>query len=84
MANTRLVEAYILVTVELGKEYEVAESLMEKPYIREVAILYGIYDLLVRIEASSLPELDKLISELRKDKRIRQTVTLIAANILSK
>ena len=84
MANTRLVEAYVLVTVELGKEYEVAESLMKKPYIKEVAILYGIYDLLVRIEASSLPELDKLISELRKDKRIRQTVTLIAANILSK
>jgi len=84
LANTRLVEAYVLVTVELGKEYEVAESLMKKPYIKEVAILYGIYDLLVRIEASSLPELDKLISELRKDKRIRQTVTLIAANILSK
>lgn len=84
MANTRPVEAYVLVTVELGREYEVAESLIEKPHIKEVAILYGIYDLLVRIEASSLPELDKLISELRKDKRIRQTVTLITANILSK
>ena len=80
----RIVEAYILVTVELGKEYELAESLLEKPYVKEVAVLYGVYDLLVRVEASSLPELDKIVSELRQDKRIRQTVTLIAANILSK
>ncbi len=80
----RIVEAYILVTVEMGKEYEVAEALLEKPYVKEAAVLYGIYDLLVRVEASSLPELDKIVSELRQDKRIRQTVTLIAANILSK
>lgn len=84
MTDDRTVEAYILVTAELGKEYELAESLLEKPYVKEVAILYGVYDLLIKVEAQGLPELDKVVSELREDKRIRQTITLIAANILSK
>lgn len=84
MVDGAVVEAYILVTAELGKEYELAESLLEKPYVREVAVLYGIYDLLVRVEAKGLPELDRIVSELRDDRRIRQTVTLIAANILSR
>ena len=79
-----IVEAYVLITTVMGKEYEVAEDLLAKPYVSEVAVLYGIYDVLVKVEASSLPELDKIISELRTDNRIRQTVTLIAANIMSK
>lgn len=84
MTSDKTVKAYILVTAELGKEYKLAESLLEKPYVKEVAILYGVYDLLIKVEAQGLPELDKVISELREDKRIRQTITLIAANILSK
>ncbi len=77
-----MVEAYVLAIVETGKEYEVAEDLVKHPNVREVAILYGIYDLLIHLEAESLPQLDKIVTEIRSDKRIRQTSTLIAANIL--
>ncbi len=77
-----MVEAYVLATVETGKEYEVAEDLVKHPNVREVAVLYGIYDLLIHLEAESLPQLDKIVTEIRSDKRIRQTSTLIAANIL--
>ncbi len=77
-----MVEAYVLAIVETGKEYEVAEDLVKHLNVREVAILYGIYDLLIHLEAESLPQLDKIVTEIRSDKRIRQTSTLIAANIL--
>ncbi len=77
-----MVEAYVLAIVETGKEYEVAEDLVKHPNVREVAVLYGIYDLLIHLEAESLPQLDKIVTEIRSDKRIRQTSTLIAANIL--
>ncbi len=77
-----MVEAYVLATVETGKEYEVAEDLVKHPNVREVAVLYGIYDLLIHLEAESLPQLDKIVTDIRSDKRIRQTSTLIAANIL--
>ncbi len=77
-----MVEAYVLATVETGKEYELAEDLVKHPNVREVAVLYGIYDLLIHLEAESLPQLDKIVTEIRSDKRIRQTSTLIAANIL--
>ncbi len=77
-----MVEAYILATVELGKEYEVAEALIKHPNVRRVAVLYGIYDLLIQVEAESLPQLDYVVTEIRNHKFIRQTSTLIAANIL--
>ncbi len=77
-----MIEAYVLATVETGREYEVAESLVKHPNVREVAVLYGIYDLLIHVEAEQLPQLDQIITEIRSDKRIRQTTTLIAANIL--
>ncbi len=47
--------------------------------VAEVLIVYGMWDLVVRIETESLGKLDKIITEIRKLPEIEQTNTLIGA-----
>jgi len=48
------------------------------PEVTEAFVIYGDWDLIVRVKVGSLPELTKFVMELRKNKAIRKTSTLIA------
>nr|MDO8097838.1 Lrp/AsnC ligand binding domain-containing protein [Candidatus Njordarchaeota archaeon] len=74
------VEAFILVKVEAEKEKEVTSGLTNK-MITEANLIYGAYDLILKL-VSPLPEkLDESIfGELRRINDVKETATCIVAS----
>ena len=71
------VKAYFVATVKRGTEHEVAEKIRKTKEVSEVIVTYGLYDLVVRIEAESLGHLDKIITDIRLIDEIEQSTTLV-------
>ncbi|MFB0503128.1 MAG: Lrp/AsnC ligand binding domain-containing protein [Candidatus Bathyarchaeia archaeon] len=71
------VKAYFVATVKRGTEHEVAEEIRKMKEVSEVIVTYGLYDLVVRIEAESLGHLDKIITDIRLIDEIEQSTTLV-------
>ncbi|MBD3191590.1 MAG: Lrp/AsnC family transcriptional regulator [Candidatus Heimdallarchaeota archaeon] len=73
-----MVKAYILINVKGGTEYELFEQLLELEGLIEISLVWGLFDLILKISAKSTNELDKLISEkIRKFDSISSTMTMI-------
>jgi DNA-binding Lrp family transcriptional regulator len=74
----RLITAYVMLNTELGHEGDSLEALKEVPEVTESYILYGVYDILVKVEAPSREELSRLITrKIRGIENIRNTITFI-------
>ena len=54
-----------MVIVKRGTEHEVAGKLRKLSGVTEAMVTYGLYDIVVRIEAQNLSQLDALITEMR-------------------
>jgi DNA-binding Lrp family transcriptional regulator len=74
------VKAYVVATVKRGKEHDAAQKIRKTKEVTEVLVTYGLYDLVVRIEAKSLGQLDKIITDIRQMAEIQQTSTLVGAH----
>jgi DNA-binding Lrp family transcriptional regulator len=77
MAET--VKAYVVATVKRGKEHDAAQKIRKTKEVTEVLVTYGLYDIVVRIEAKSLGHLDKIVTDIRQMTEIQQTSTLVGA-----
>lgn len=73
------VKAYVVATVKRGKEHDAAQKIRKTKEVTEVLVTYGLYDIVVRIEAKSLGHLDKIITDIRQMPEIEQTSTLVGA-----
>ena len=73
------VKAYFMAIVKRGTEHEVARRLGKIEGVTEALVTYGLWDIIVRIEAPNMGKLDALITEMRKMEDIVQTSTLIGA-----
>ncbi|MEM2109651.1 MAG: Lrp/AsnC ligand binding domain-containing protein [Candidatus Odinarchaeota archaeon] len=71
--------SYILITTKIGKEHEIAELTRKIRGVTESLIVYGQFDLIVRIETSDLQELDQAVTLIRKMEGVEQTSTLISS-----
>ena len=69
-------KAFILVNIETGTEGKVAQELKKINGTTEVSFLYGNYDFLVRIEASSLDALKNCVSNIRRLDDVKSTLTM--------
>ena len=67
----------MLLTVEMGSESEVRDSLKEIPNIKEVYEIYGVYDFIIYVEAETLKKLKGLINRIRDISKIRTTLPLV-------
>ena len=56
-----LEKAYVLLNVEIDAQREILDSLKEIPGVKEAHQLYGVYDLIVQVEADTMQELKDLI-----------------------
>jgi DNA-binding Lrp family transcriptional regulator len=74
-----IVRAYVVATVKRGREHDAAEKIRKMKELTEVLVTYGLYDLVVRIEAKSLGQLDKIVTDIRQMAEIKQTSTLVGA-----
>jgi DNA-binding Lrp family transcriptional regulator len=77
MAET--VKAYVVATVKRGKEHDAAQKIRRTKEVTEALVTYGLYDIVVRIEAKSLGQLDKIVTDIRQMPEIQQTSTLVGA-----
>lgn len=69
--------AFVLLNAELGKENELLDQVRSIEYIKYVYVLYGAYDLVVKIEAPDNETLKKTISnQIRQLKNVRSTLTM--------
>lgn len=71
--------AYILVRINLGREYELLEQIRRLPGVDEVRIVYGEYDMVVKVKVNALFELDRIVTQLRKLNGVLTTTTLISS-----
>ncbi len=76
-----MVKAYVLLTVEIGKEYEIAREIKGLNVNAKIDadVVYGEYDLVVRLEAENLKAVDRVVTEIRNMPGVLKTVTLIAS-----
>ncbi len=70
--------AYVLVNVEIGAESRIINDLKKIPDILEAWVVYGVYDIVVKVKADSPEKLKETVSErIRKIDGVRNTLTLI-------
>jgi DNA-binding Lrp family transcriptional regulator len=70
--------AIVLIQTDIGAESRVMEELIKIPEVREAYIVYGIYDVIVKIEAESLEKIREVITnKIRKLPDIRTTSTMV-------
>ena len=73
------VKAYFMAIVKRGSEHDVAKRLGKMEGVTETLVTYGLWDIVVRIEAPDMGKLDDMITEMRKMEDIVQTSTLVGA-----
>ncbi|MBM1154441.1 Lrp/AsnC ligand binding domain-containing protein [archaeon] len=72
--------AFVLVSVDVGKEAYVADVLRQIDGVKEVSVVYGIYDLVVRLEVESMHEVREIVvQQIRQNPYVRSTVTMLVA-----
>jgi DNA-binding Lrp family transcriptional regulator len=70
---------YVLINVELGSEEDVLKEVRSVPNVKECHRLYGIYDMVAKVEADSLDSLKQVVTwKIRRLPGVRSTVTTIA------
>jgi anthranilate phosphoribosyltransferase len=75
-----MVIAYVLATLKAGSERDVKDKLREIKEVTDANILYGEYDLIIKIELDGISELsDFILDKIRAISAIERTTTLIVA-----
>ena len=70
--------AYILINCELGSEESIIQQLKNLDGVVEVNGTFGAYDILAKIESSTVEALRETITwKIRKIEKIRSTLTLM-------
>jgi Lrp/AsnC family transcriptional regulator for asnA, asnC and gidA len=73
-----LATAYLLLNVETGSEEEVMRSLNPIQEVSEAQMVYGIYDIIIRVETETMAEMKDLVNgRIRRLYRVRSTMTMI-------
>ena len=71
--------AFVFVNTEISSEGEVVRSLRKIEAVKEVHLVYGVYDMVAKVEAETMENLKEIIThEVRKQDKVRSTLTLLA------
>ena len=74
--------AFVLINTELGSEREVLTALRKLSEVKEAHVLFGVYDIIARIESDSVERLKEVVnSNIRSLSKVRSTLTMISAEI---
>ncbi|MHA2271817.1 MAG: Lrp/AsnC family transcriptional regulator [Candidatus Hodarchaeales archaeon] len=70
--------AFVLVNSEIGAEEQVLETLRQVGEVKEAYMVYGVYDIVARVEAAEMDVLKTIIlTEIRGLESVRSTLTMI-------
>ena len=71
--------AYVLINCELGSEESIIQQLKNIETVKEVHGTFGAYDILAKLESSTVETLRESITwKIRKIERVRSTLTLMS------
>lgn len=70
--------AFVLINSEIGGENEILEELKKVKNVKEAHIVYGVYDIIAKVEAENMDKLKNVITwKVRRLDRVRSTLTMI-------
>ena len=70
--------SYVMINVELGAEQQVFGEIRKIAGVKECHRVYGLYDIIVKVEADSMNQLSQVItSKIRQLNGVRSTLTTI-------
>ena len=71
-------KAYVLVNTELGMESEITNTLADVNEITNIHGLYGLYDLIIEIEADNMDRIKEVaLNKVRLLDNVKSTITLL-------
>jgi DNA-binding Lrp family transcriptional regulator len=70
--------AFVMINAEIGKESEVLNQLKKMEHVKEASSVYGVYDIVAKVEAETMDELNHVVSaNVRRLAGVRSTLTLV-------
>ncbi|MHA2394833.1 MAG: Lrp/AsnC ligand binding domain-containing protein [Promethearchaeota archaeon] len=70
--------AFVMITSEIGAEDKILKGLKAIPEVKEAHVVYGVYDIILRVEAETMNKLKDVISwKIRRFEGVRSTITMI-------
>ena len=71
-------KAFVLINAELGAEDSLIKELKNTENVNEVYVVYGVYDIVAKIEADTMEKVKETITwKIRRLERVRSTLTMI-------
>jgi len=72
--------AFVFINIDPGTETAVLKILREVPEVKEAYFVYGVYDVIAKVQADSMDRLKEVISwKIRRLDKIRSTLTTIVS-----
>jgi DNA-binding Lrp family transcriptional regulator len=71
-------KAFVLLNTELGQEASIIEAINDIEEIKSTRILYGIYDLIIEMEADNMDKVKEIVfNKIRRLDNVNSTITLL-------
>ncbi len=71
-------KAFVLINADLGAEEELVAELKKITNVTEVYVVYGVYDLISKVEADTMEKVKETITwHIRRLEKVRSTLTMI-------
>jgi len=68
--------AFVLINTEMGSENEILDSLLKIVNVKMAYVVYGVYDVIVLVEAETMDQLKDIITwKIRRLSKVRSTLT---------
>ena len=73
--------AFVLINTEMGAMEETLTALTKIENVKEAYMVYGVYDIVAKVEAESMTKLKELVTwKIRKLDKVRSTLSMIVMN----
>lgn len=70
--------AFVLINAEVGEENRVHMQLKEIPEVKETYMVFGVYDIIARVQTETMQELKDVLSwKIRRLDKVGSTLTMI-------
>ncbi len=74
----RMPMAFVFMNIDAGGEQQVLKALRDIENVKEAYLVYGVYDLVARIEAETMDKLKEVVTwKVRRLEKVRSTLTTI-------
>lgn len=71
------IKAFVLINVSVGREYDIVKKVREIDGVEEAYVVYGEYDIIVKISGNYLKEIEKAVMRIRHIDGVIRSTTLI-------